>query len=61
MPPPLFSIVISILQVAIYIYYSCTSTEETMQLKIIEGPLAFTPNRHKEVWRYLTYVFVHGR
>ena len=26
----------------------------------IQGPLIFNPNKKEEVWRYLTYMFVHS-
>ena len=26
----------------------------------LQGPLIFNPNKKKEVWRFLTYMFVHS-
>uniref|UniRef100_A0A0R3RGX0 Rhomboid protease n=1 Tax=Elaeophora elaphi TaxID=1147741 RepID=A0A0R3RGX0_9BILA len=60
-PPPFFMICISILEIAIYVYY-------VMQLRSgieLYGPvpqksfLIFNPHRTSEVWRYFTYMFIH--
>ncbi|KAL4002289.1 Rhomboid family protein [Acanthocheilonema viteae] len=60
-PPPFFMICISILEIAIYVYY-------VAQLRSgieLYGPvpqkslLIFNPHRTNEVWRYFTYMFIH--
>ncbi|GMS88260.1 hypothetical protein PENTCL1PPCAC_10435 [Pristionchus entomophagus] len=60
-PPPLFMLLISILQVAAYVYYVVQSGEGVHVSKPVpvKSPLIFDPHRLEEVWRFFTYAFVH--
>ena len=60
-PPPLFMILVSILQLGVFIYHS-------VQLESVSwlgnaplcSALIYNPQRRQEVWRYLTYSLVHS-
>lgn len=62
-PPPLFMLFISIIEIAIYVYYLLTWPKP---YNILIEPvsrnwtLIFTPEKRYEAWRYLTYMFVHA-
>uniref|UniRef100_A0A7I4YAS0 rhomboid protease n=2 Tax=Haemonchus contortus TaxID=6289 RepID=A0A7I4YAS0_HAECO len=60
-PPPLFMVIISIIQVAIYIYYTAESGEGISITGPVptKSPLIFNPYRKDEVWRFITYMFIH--
>ncbi|KAK6014319.1 EF hand [Ostertagia ostertagi] len=60
-PPPVFMLIISIIQVAIYIYYTIESGEGVSITGPVpsKSPLIFNPYRKSEVWRYITYMFIH--
>ncbi|KAK8785473.1 hypothetical protein V5799_008163 [Amblyomma americanum] len=60
MPPPLFLITISIVEVAVFIYY-CVVLEEFTATGPVprDSPLIYNPKRRKEAWRYLSYMFIH--
>ena len=32
----------------------------TNKLRIVQGPLIFNPLKKEEIWRFLTYMFVHS-
>ena len=32
----------------------------TNKLRIVQGPLIFNPQKKEEIWRFLTYMFVHS-
>ncbi|XP_022668663.1 rhomboid-related protein 2-like [Varroa jacobsoni] len=60
MPPPFFIVLVSIIQVAIYIYYSIELKEWSRNGPTpIKSPLIYNPNRRYEVWRFFTYQFIH--
>jgi len=64
-PPPLFLICISLAQLGVFIWHVITLTN---QGKIVgpDGPvyvtgyLIFNPTKKTEVWRFVTYMFVHS-
>ncbi|VDK72519.1 unnamed protein product [Onchocerca ochengi] len=60
-PPPLFMICISILEIVIYVYYVVQlGTGIEMYGPIPQQSLLiFNPHKTDEVWRYLTYMFIH--
>lgn len=60
MPPPLFLITVSLVEVAVFIYY-CVTLEEFSAVGPVpkDSPLIYNPRRRKEAWRYLTYMFIH--
>jgi len=64
-PPPLFLIVLSCSQIGVFIYHVVILTNEDKPVgpdgpAYVEGPLIFNPHKKKEVWRFLTYMFVHS-
>uniref|UniRef100_F1L286 rhomboid protease n=1 Tax=Ascaris suum TaxID=6253 RepID=F1L286_ASCSU len=60
-PPPLFMILLTVTQIAVYAYY-VIEMKSGIQLNgpvPIKSPLIFNPYKIYEVWRYLTYMFIH--
>uniref|UniRef100_A0A914W4H3 Phospholipid-transporting ATPase n=1 Tax=Plectus sambesii TaxID=2011161 RepID=A0A914W4H3_9BILA len=61
MPPPLFLIFITLAQIGVYIYYvvdydygiSISGPVPT------RSPLIYDPTKRYQVWRYLSYMFIH--
>ena len=60
-PPPLFMIIVSILQLGVFIYHSVQleSVSWTGNAPLCSD-LIYNPQRRGEVWRYLTYSLVHS-
>ncbi|EYC30197.1 hypothetical protein Y032_0005g2505 [Ancylostoma ceylanicum] len=60
-PPPIFMLIISIIQLAIYAYYTIESGEGVSITGPVptKSPLIFNPYRKSEVWRFFTYMFIH--
>ncbi|XP_074653793.1 rhomboid-related protein 2-like [Tubulanus polymorphus] len=62
-PPPLFMILISIIEVAIFVTYAIlqkdTNPTTATSGAPIKSPLIYNPYRRYEAWRYLTYMFIH--
>jgi len=64
-PPPLFLILLSCTQIGVFIYHVVILAGEDKLVgpdgpAYIEGPLIFNPHKKEEVWRFLTYMFVHS-
>ena len=63
-PPPLFMILITLLELAIFIYHVIHLPEHG-QTVTWDGPVPYcsifiyNPYRRYEAWRYLTYMLVH--
>lgn len=64
-PPTLFMVLVTAIETAIFIYHSVhLSTVHNVEITW-EGPvpycsvLIYNPGRRWEVWRYITYMFVH--
>ncbi|KAI6184335.1 Rhomboid protease [Aphelenchoides bicaudatus] len=60
-PPPLFMIIISVLEISFYLYYTF---KDGGHLEIngpqpIDSPYILNPNKKEQIWRYLTYMFIH--
>lgn len=60
-PPPLFIPFISLVEIAIFIFYcvemrQCTATGPVP----IYSPLIYDPHRRREAWRYVSYMFLHA-
>ncbi|XP_076631524.1 rhomboid-4 isoform X1 [Colletes latitarsis] len=57
-PPPLAMIIISILEITLFLYDVITHKSLS-----VEGPAAtlfiYNPHKRYQAWRYLTYMFVH--
>uniref|UniRef100_A0A915EU43 EF-hand domain-containing protein n=1 Tax=Ditylenchus dipsaci TaxID=166011 RepID=A0A915EU43_9BILA len=59
-PPPIFLILISLLQLAVYIYYAAKEREWSATSPVpTSSPFILSPIRKQEVWRYFTYMFIH--
>jgi len=60
-PPPLFMILVSILQLGVFIYHSVQleSVMWTGNAPLCSN-LIYNPQRRPEAWRYLTYSLVHS-
>ncbi|VDP12727.1 unnamed protein product [Onchocerca flexuosa] len=60
-PPPFFMLCISILEIVIYVYYVVQfGTGIEMYGPVPQQSLLiFNPHKTSEVWRYLTYMFIH--
>lgn len=64
-PPPVFMVGISLLQTIIFIYNSAVMYKEIGYIGL-NGPvpycsyLIYNPDRRKEAWRFLTYMFIHS-
>uniref|UniRef100_A0A6G1SE68 Protein rhomboid n=1 Tax=Aceria tosichella TaxID=561515 RepID=A0A6G1SE68_9ACAR len=60
--PPFFITFVSLFQLVSFVYYALRSDE----LLTLTGPIPFeskliyNPNRRYEIWRYLTYMFIHA-
>ncbi|CAB3403528.1 unnamed protein product [Caenorhabditis bovis] len=71
-PPPIFIISVSIIQIAIFFYYHTTQYSPKYPItsdcagcyinhnNSAPGPLLFTPTLRHEVWRFLSYMFLHN-
>lgn len=60
-PPPLFLILISIVEIAVFVYY-CLYMEEFSATGPIpfNSRLIYNPRRRQEIWRYFTYALIHA-
>nr|XP_020445846.1 rhomboid-related protein 2 [Monopterus albus] len=62
-PPPIFIILISIGELAVFIYYAVWKPQKqwvTLEEGIWNSPLAYKPERRQEAWRFISYMFVHA-
>uniref|UniRef100_A0A8C6UMM5 Rhomboid-related protein 2 n=1 Tax=Neogobius melanostomus TaxID=47308 RepID=A0A8C6UMM5_9GOBI len=62
-PPPIFIILISIAELAVFIYYAVWKPQKqwvTLDQGIWESPLSYKPERREEAWRFVSYMFVHA-
>ncbi|KAK6743361.1 hypothetical protein RB195_010552 [Necator americanus] len=60
-PPPIFMLIVSIIQLAIYAYYTVEAGEGVSITGPVptSSPLIFNPHRKSEVWRFVSYMFIH--
>ena len=64
-PPPVFMMGISLLQTLIFAYNSAVMYKEIKYIGL-NGPvpycshLIYNPDRRREIWRFLTYMFIHS-
>ena len=59
-PPPLFIILISLVEVGFYLYYCITMGEFSFTGPTpLHSPLIYDPHRRYEAWRFLSYTFLH--
>ncbi|KAI3361240.1 hypothetical protein L3Q82_013435 [Scortum barcoo] len=62
-PPPIFIILISIAELAVFIYYAVWKPQKqwvTLDEGIWNSPLTYKPERRQEAWRFISYMFVHA-
>uniref|UniRef100_A0A4W5MR09 Rhomboid-related protein 2 n=1 Tax=Hucho hucho TaxID=62062 RepID=A0A4W5MR09_9TELE len=62
-PPPIFIILISIGELAVFIYYAVWKPQKqwvTLGEGIWNSPLTYKADRREEAWRFVSYMFVHA-
>ncbi|XP_006791766.1 rhomboid-related protein 2 [Neolamprologus brichardi] len=62
-PPPIFIILISIAELAVFIYYAVWKPQKqwvTLDEGIWNSPLTYKPESRNEAWRFISYMFVHA-
>ncbi|XP_069478777.1 rhomboid-related protein 2 [Ambystoma mexicanum] len=62
-PPPIFIICVSIVELAIFIYYAVWMTQKqfmTLDLGVWESPYIYKPDKREQAWRFLSYMLVHA-
>ncbi|KAM3829275.1 LOW QUALITY PROTEIN: rhomboid-related protein 2 [Vipera latastei] len=62
-PPPVFILAISLAELSIFIYYAVWKPQTqwiTLEVGIWESPLIYRPEKRKEAWRFLSYMFLHA-
>ncbi|KAJ3597666.1 hypothetical protein NHX12_001183 [Muraenolepis orangiensis] len=62
-PPPVFIILVSIAELAVFIYYAVSTPQKqwvTLDQAIWESPLTYRADRRWEAWRFFSYMFVHA-
>lgn len=61
MSPPFFIIIITIIQISLFIYYDqlAKKQQETVTSLLIKSPFIFDPSKRHQLWRYISYALVH--
>uniref|UniRef100_A0A0R3RFF1 Rhomboid domain-containing protein n=1 Tax=Elaeophora elaphi TaxID=1147741 RepID=A0A0R3RFF1_9BILA len=65
LPPPIFVLSISLLQVATFVYYMCGRSENLFTycagcwIDGTIGPFLFAPSLRYQAWRFFSYQFLH--
>ncbi|XP_068120173.1 rhomboid-related protein 3 isoform X2 [Hyperolius riggenbachi] len=62
-PPAWFMITITIVEVAIFVYYGLLLDRFVLQVKhtqYLKNPLVYHPQLRAQAWRYLSYIFMHA-
>ena len=61
MPPPLFLLVISVLEISVFVYY-CVDLGSISAIGPVpwKSPLIYNPCLRQEAWRFITYMFIHA-
>ncbi|XP_029306582.1 rhomboid-related protein 2 [Cottoperca gobio] len=62
-PPPIFIILISIAELAVFIYYAVWKPQKqwvTLEEGIWKSSLTYKPENRQEAWRFISYMFVHA-
>jgi len=60
-PPPVFILTMSLLQVTIFAYNSLSIEANSLEIDQVScSTFIFHPARRLELWRYLTYMFIHS-
>ncbi|XP_078081926.1 rhomboid-related protein 3 isoform X3 [Mustelus asterias] len=61
-PPPWFMLTITILEIAVFVYYGLVLEKWVLQIthpSYLNNPLVYQPQLRSQVWRYLSYIFMH--
>ncbi|XP_066442369.1 uncharacterized protein [Eleutherodactylus coqui] len=63
-PPPWFMITVTIVEVAIFVYYGLLLDRFVLQVThsqyLKKNPLVYHPQLRAQMWRYLSYMFMHA-
>ncbi|XP_058848276.1 rhomboid-related protein 3-like isoform X1 [Acipenser ruthenus] len=62
-PPPWFIIVVTIVEVAVFVYYGLLLDRWVLQVShplYLRNPLVYHPQLRAQAWRYLSYIFMHA-
>ncbi|XP_023144419.1 rhomboid-related protein 2 [Amphiprion ocellaris] len=62
-PPPIFIILISIAELAVFIYYAVWKPQKqwvTLEEGIWKSPLTYRPEHREKAWCFISYMFVHA-
>lgn len=63
-PPPWFMITVTIVEVAIFVYYGLLLDRFVLQVMhsqyLKQNPLVYHPQLRAQAWRYLSYMFMHA-
>ncbi|XP_053310553.1 rhomboid-related protein 2 [Spea bombifrons] len=63
LPPPLFIILISIAELAIFIYYAVWKPQKqwiTLDNGVMNSPFIYRFDKREEAWRFVSYMLVHA-
>ncbi|XP_028674703.1 rhomboid-related protein 3 isoform X3 [Erpetoichthys calabaricus] len=61
-PPPCFMITVTIVEVAVFVYYGLVLDRWVLQVShphFLKGPLIYHPKLRIQAWRYVSYIFMH--
>ncbi|KAM9798448.1 rhomboid-related protein 2 [Neosynchiropus ocellatus] len=62
-PPPIFIILVSIAELAVFIYYAVWKPQKqwvTLDEGIWRSRLTYKPEDREQAWRFISYMFVHA-
>ncbi|XP_076837876.1 rhomboid-related protein 2 isoform X2 [Brachyhypopomus gauderio] len=62
-PPPIFMVLVSIGELAVFIYYAVWKPQKqwvTLDQGIWNSPLTYKPDHREQAWRFISYMFVHA-
>ena len=62
-PPPLFILCISLAELVCFIYYSIKAEQKqwiTISSGLVDSPLIYDPWKREQVWRFISYMFLHA-
>ncbi|KAM4044752.1 rhomboid-related protein 2 isoform 1-T2 [Anomaloglossus baeobatrachus] len=63
LPPPIFIISISIIELGVFIYYAVWMPQKqwiTLDSGITKSPFIYRPDKREEAWRFVSYMLVHA-
>ena len=62
-PPPLFILCISFAELVFFIYYGIKAEHKhwmTLSSGLVNSPLIYDPSKREQVWRFVSYLFLHA-